>query len=419
MGIAVKGTLLAVTLLLALVVAPPSTHAQETITIEGQLENRTADAETPQGLMVALNIFRLGENLETREAETNADGRFSFKRVPGGQGFGYIISTEYQGATYTFESDYPMPQEPVTLVIYESTSSGDAIKVMTHTLVVNAADSTAQVMNALELVGLENTGDRTFVPDLSRPGIMDMLRFSLPSTVIDLDVQSSLRGGQILQVDLGFAMTTPLPPGSYEIAYTYQASYSGGKLTFPHALRFGAGTFRVLLLHGLGQVNGVGLKETEHLVLGDRDYQRLEAYDLNAGASITLEFVGLPEPSLWQRWQDAVSGENFMRVAIPGAFGIALLALLGYVLSRKKEPPVATAEGPGQHPALMEAISRLDDRFQHREIGKQEYLQYRHELKGQLLCWNDRFPLLETQPISGQGDTPSDPPSKEAEKPEP
>ena len=332
---------------------------------------------------------------------------------------GYIISTEYSGAVYIFESDYPLPPEPVELVIYESTSSSEAIEVRSYTLIVNAADSDAQLMSTLELVGLENTGDRTFVPDIAQPGQMDMLRFSLPSTVTDLDVQSSLRGGQILQVDLGFAMTTPVPPGTHEIAYTYLSTYKSGKLTFDHALRFGADTFRVLLLKGLGQVTGTGLEEMDRLVLGERDYQRLEAHDLSAGARITLEFTGLPEPSLWKRWQDAVSGKDFLRAAIPGAFGMGLLALMVYVLFRKREPSRATAEGPGQHHALTEAMALLDDSFQQREIGKQEYLQRRRELKGQILGWGDRFPLPATQPTPEQVDPPSGQPTEEAGKPEP
>ena len=276
-------------------------------------------------------------------------------------------------------------------------------------------------MNVLELVGLENTGDRTFVPDITQPARMDLLRFSLPSTVTDLDVQTSMRGGQILQVDLGFAITTPVPPGAYEIAYTYRASYSGGKLTFDHAFPFGADTFRVLLLHDLGRATGVGLEEMDRLVLGERDYQRLEAHDLGVGARIELEFTDLPEPSLWQRWQDTVSGESFLRAVIPGAFGMALFALLAYVLIRKRSSSITGIEdtsGLGQHSAIIEAIARLDNQFQQRELGMQEYLQRRGELRGQILGQPIRPSLPEARPASEGGGLSSDPNAKETERPE-
>ncbi|MFH1560176.1 MAG: carboxypeptidase-like regulatory domain-containing protein [Chloroflexota bacterium] len=417
MGRAVKRTLLGAALLLALTVVPLSARAQEVITIEGQVTNGTAGAEVPQDLMVTLEVFSQGQNLETKEAVTDAEGRFSFEGVPGGQEYGYIISTEYSEAVYFFERDYVLLPDLVEMMVYESTSSSEAIEVRLHSLVVNMADSDTRLMNAQEWVRLENTGDRTFVPGPTPAGTMNMLRFSLPPTASNLDVQSTLWSGQIFQVDLGFALNTPVPPGTHEIAYTYLASYADGKLTFAHSFPFGADTFSVLLLQDLGQVTGTGLQKMEHLVLDDGNYQRLEAYSLNAGDRITLNFTGMSEPSLWQRWQDAVSGEGLLKGVIPGAFGMALVALLAYVLFRKREPPRATAGvpgDPGQHPALTEAIARLDDRFQQREIGKQEYLQRRRELKGQILGSGDRLPWSQarprsTRPTSEGGGPPSDP----------
>ena len=156
MGRAVKGALLGGTLFLALVVAPISAHAQESITIAGELKNGTDGAEVPPELTVTLDVFNLGDNLETSDSVADAEGRFSFEGVPGGEGFGYIISTAYAGAVYIYESDYPLPSEPVELTIYESTISGEALIVSSHSLVVNAADPATGLMNVLELVGLLN-----------------------------------------------------------------------------------------------------------------------------------------------------------------------------------------------------------------------------------------------------------------------
>lgn len=130
------------------------------------------------------------------------------------------------------------------------------------------------------------------------------------------------------------------------------------------------------------------MEEMDRLVLGERDYQRLEAHDLGVGARIELKFTGLPEPSLWQQWQNTVSRESFLAAVIPGAFGMALLALLAYVLIRKRSSSITNlgeAPGLGQPASLIEAIARLDNQFQQREFGKQEYLQRRSELKGQIL----------------------------------
>ena len=388
MGRAVSGGLLGLALLLLLGLPQPSVYAQDAATVQGVISNGTPGAEVPVALQVTLDVYRLGERIESMNTVSDADGSFSFDSVPGGFGIGYILSAQYAGGFYYFERDYPLPPEPVELLVYESTSDGEAVRVKVHTLVINGADADTGLMNVLALVGLENSGDRTFVPDVPQAGMMSFLRFSLPLSAGEVDVQSNLRGGSILQIDLGFAMTTPVPPGSYEIAYTYQAAYEGGKISYTQSFPFGAETFRVLLLSGLGSVSGAGLEETEPVTLGDLDYLQLEANDLDVGARVDLEFSGLPQPPLWKRWQKSASQERFVQIAIPSAFGVALLSLLGYVLLQRREPAVAVAGAlgdPAQRGALVEAMARLDDSFQRRELEEGEYLQQRRALKDQAL----------------------------------
>ena len=57
----------------------------------------------------------MGELLDTVHLETDAGGYFSSGEILGGMGIGYIISTEYLGISYSFESDYPVSNLPVTL----------------------------------------------------------------------------------------------------------------------------------------------------------------------------------------------------------------------------------------------------------------------------------------------------------------
>ena len=388
MGRAVSGGLLGLALLLLLGLPQSSVYAQDTATVQGVINNGTPGAEVPVALPVTLDVYRLGERIESMNTVSDADGSFSFDSVPGGFGIGYILSAQYAGGFYYFERDYPLPPEPVELLVYESTSDGEAVRVKVHTLVINGADADTGLMNVLALVGLENSGDRTFVPDVPQAGMMSFLRFSLPLSAGEVDVQSNLRGGSILQIDLGFAMTTPVPPGSYEIAYTYQAAYEDGKIAYTQSFPFGAETFRVLLLSGLGSVSGAGLEETEPVTLGDQDYLQLEANDLDVGARVDLEFSGLPQPPLWKRWQKSASQERFVQIAIPSAFGVALLSLLGFVLLQRREPAVAVAGAlgdPAQRGALVEAMARLDDSFQRRELEEGEYLQQRRALKDRAL----------------------------------
>ncbi len=367
--------------------SPTASLAQVTTDIEGRVVNGTAGEEAPFGLTVTLSVFRLGDLQDTRETVTGANGGFAFIDVPGGEGHGYILSAEFGGIVYTYERDYPLPEEPVSLMIYESTDSRDSISVSSHSLVVGGVDPDSQTVEILELVGLENSGDRSFLADLSQAqaGQMAFLRFTLPTTVTDLDVQSSMRGGTILQVDRGFAMTTPVKPGEHEIAYSFRTSYSAGRLTFDHGLPFGAAAFRVLLPEGVGRVSSQELQEMEPLTLGDRTYQGLEGNDLQAGARVVLNFTDLPQPSLLARVRAAATDDAFVLVSIPIALGAWLLALLGYVLLRSGRPASAAAGVQADRAAVISSIALLDDRFRNGEIERQEYLRERWELKDRLL----------------------------------
>lgn len=368
--------------------APPASYAQVTTDVEGRVVNGTAGAGSPFGLTVTLSVFRLGDLQETRDTVAGDDGGFAFRDVPGGEGHGYILSADYGGIVYTYERDYPLPQEPVSLVVYESTDSRDSISVASHSLVVGGVDPDNQTIEMLELVGLENTGDRSFLADLSQAqaGQMAFLRFSLPMTVTDLDVQSSMRGGTILQVDRGFAMTTPVKPGEHEIAYSFRTSYSAGRLTFDHGLPFGAEAFRVLLPEGLGRVASDALQEMDPLTLGERTYQRLEGQDLPPGERVVLNFTDLPQPSLWARVRSTSTDDAFIVVSIPIALGAWLLALLGYVLLRSGRPAAATAAAaPTDRASAINAIAALDDKFRDGEMDRQEYLRERWEMKDRLL----------------------------------
>ena len=367
--------------------APPASLAQVTTDVEGRVVNGTAGEEAPFGLTVTLSVFRLGDLQETLETATGGDGGFAFSDVPGGEGHGYILSAEFGGIVYTYERDYPLPVGPVTLMVYESTASRDFIAVSSHSLVVGGIDPDSQTIEILELVGLENSGDRSFLADLSQAqaGQMAFLRFSLPTTVTDLDVQSSMRGGTTLQVDRGFAMTTPVKPGEHEIAYSFRTSYSAGRLTFDHGLPFGAASFRVLLPEGLGRVSSDGLQEMEPLTLGERTYHRLEGNELQAGARVVLNFTDLPQPSLLARVRSAATDDAFVLVSIPIALGAWLLALLGYVMLRSGRPASAAKGAQADRAAVISAIARLDDRFRDGEMDRQEYLRERWELKDRLL----------------------------------
>ena len=380
--------LLVVALLLNLSLAVGTVNAQDVVDIEGHVLNGTAGEDMPTGLTVTLQVFDSGVVMDTRDVVVDDQGGFLFEGVQGGDTTGYIISTEYGGALYSFESDYPLPPEPVELTIYEGGGSIDDIVTTGYTLIVDRSDAASNVVGVSELVGLTNIGERTFVPDISDASSMDFLRFSLPLSSSGLEVRSDLQGGQLISVPQGFALTTPVLPGIHEIRYTYVTPYEKGKLTYTHSFPYGTDTFRVLLSDGLGRVSSSDMQEVAPLVFQDITYQQLEAHGLEVGSKVTLEFSGISQSSLAQRFRDAVPGGDLTKWALFVTFGLALVALMVYVLmgrGRRLGAGRGVAEDGTQREKIIEAMARLDDRFNRREIGMDEYVNQRGELRDNLL----------------------------------
>ena len=354
-----------------------SPHSQGLGVISGTVENGTLGATVPEGLEVKLESEAGGDALVSRTAIVSPDGRFEFRDVPVGEVVLYIVSTEYAGVSY--QSVVHISLLPVELPIYENTSSTVSLRFLGHTMVVNRAEKGKEVLEVFDLVSLENTGDRTIVPDLgATEGMADLLRFSLPAGARELDVASDLQGGTFVQVEKGFALTSLVTPGRHEVSFSYELPYKGSTADLGRTFPFGSGVFRLLVPEDLGEVRSGQLRSREGVSLGERFYRVLESEPLEPSQVLALSVEGLPRRSLAHRWWDASLGGLTSVAGIPALLGIALLALLVYAFLRAKPTPHSRQ-------ALVQTIAQLDNSFERQQISESEYRLRRQELKTLLL----------------------------------
>jgi hypothetical protein len=366
-----------------------TSYAQEPIfiPISGFVENQSSHANESDDLSVVLNVFELGENIDTLTTNTSTDGSFYFGGVPGGIGFGYIITVEHDGVTYKYESDYPIKTDSVVIQIYNSSNTNfQNISIISHTLVITAADPSIEQIQTIGLVELENVGSLTFMPNMTEASKMEFLRFSLPEDVIDLDVQSSLRGGQILQVGLGFAITTPIPPGKHELAYTFTSPYIDGTFQFQQSLPIGVDSFKILIPKSIGLVTADGLTTMKDITLGEKEYNGKEISNLPAGTKVDVLFYNLPEPSLLQKVQNGLKSGSLSKWLAPTVMAtiLALFFLsVVYQLRRNKKGLQTEWQSKGQED-LLDSVVYLEEQLARNEISYDHYIETRKQLLEQL-----------------------------------
>ena len=362
-----------VTLLLMVVAGAAAAQEQPTtIVVEGTVLDGTAGGHVGPGLPVFL-VSSAGPEYEM-QAVTDEDGRFRFDAPPPPDGERLGVSIQYQGAVYGAIVQVVQGLTlPMTITVYDSSDDERLIEASSASLLFARADKATQTLWALEIVKLVNDNDQTYVPG---PRPMQLLRFGLPPGADDLSVDTGLIGADVLQVDRGFAITAPVPPGEHEVMYAYSIPYEGSEMDFTKSLPYGAAGLRILVpeeVAGLSSSAG----ETERVTIGDRPYRLLSGTDLPRGAKVPFELISLPQASLGDR---ALQGVRWVRLEYAAVVGLGLVmaSLIAFALVSRS--PGESAE----RVHLVRVIASFDAAFEAGEIGRSEYERARGALTASL-----------------------------------
>lgn len=370
-------------ILYVLIIYPINIHAQEPLTIQGQIVNMTPGGVVPPNLTVTLQVIDTNGDIETIETTVH-NGLFNFQISALNQQSLYVLSTIHQTVHYTEDITNP-PQEIdenqlIKLMIYESTDSQEFISSIDTVLLVTNADPVSNEIQIFERVTLINTGNRSYVPDLEQPHKMNFLRFSLPSMSTNLDVRSTLKGGAILTVDKGFAITSPVPPGESELRYSYQAPYSGNEVKFNKSFHWDTKTFRALIPKTIGSLTTDDNLPIESVNIGTLPYHILEKHSVTKESRMQIHFSNLPQLSVWHRsWHEITKKENAPKI-IAIILGAPLIFILIFSIRKNRSNTSMTPKSSDEQNAINN-IAQLDNMFDAGLIGHTEYVHKRRMLK--------------------------------------
>ncbi len=384
--------LLTATLVLSVFIALTQLHqpayAQSPNELSGTVTNGTAGEGAPVNLQVTLQFQAESDEVIERVTLTEAGGAFNFVNLPPQGNLGYVVSATYLEVEYTNRRLGEPLVEPLGVTIYELTNDFTVLYLLDDTLALTSADKKTRQIEVLEAVKLRNNSDRTFQTDVQTDGPMNLLRFTLPAGATDLDVETSLLGGHILQVNLGFALTTPIPPGEHDILYVYRAPYDGSSLEYEPHFPMGVESYRVMLPDGLARAESMGMQLADSATIGDRTFVILESENVEVGGRVNFTMTGLPQPSLMQRAEKVAKSDGFQRGVLPGLAGLVFVGLVGFTLVRRRRASVAGEDGfegvDDEHDDLILAIATLDERFESGDIEEEAYNQQRAELLEQI-----------------------------------
>ncbi len=374
---------------------PAASAQDQPDSILGKVTNGTEGGVLPENLEVLLLSIDIASNqiIEQETTTVDEDGIFRFSNLVSGPRLTYRVVVD--AGTYTPSVDMANQEnwQNVRMKIYDETTSLDEITLSSYVMMAPTIDARSRQVGILTVINVNNYGDEVWTPDLTDPDLtgLDLLRFNLPDGFEDLAIESELPTGNILEIDTGFALTNPIPPGEAAILISYILPYEGDSFDFNLKLPYGADQVRTLLPDGGGTISAEGFGIPESVVVAENVFNQFQGEGYAVGDELLIEFSGLPQPTPLQQLSDFFKGRTYVIVII-WVVGIALLAILGYAMYSSRKRSDLTSDDDDElvdRTDVIAEIAELDEEFESGKIEEDEYNERRDELKRLVLEFDE------------------------------
>ena len=386
-------------LLAALLLLPVPLLAQDVVEVEitGRVEHGAGEASfDPTQARVTLNVLEGITLVAQDSALPDESGVFNLTAAAG-EGRTFFFSVEYQSATYSAVRDTSELDAPVIVTVFDATHDTSVLTVQSHTVIVTGAVPDDGFVEVLERAIVRNDSSLTLTPDLNAesPAMLSFLRFALPPGAYNLDVRSNITGGQVLEVDRGFALNSPIPPTApgqpHQFEFVYRLDYDEPTLDLSRTMRFGAESVRFVVPVDVATPSSPRLTDLGATDLNGRLLRLLEGQDIAPAEVLNLAVSGLPGRSAFDVARES-TGEWYVRYAVPAAVGVTVAALLLLSFRRRR----AAATGGVTREQLLGQVRELRDVYNRHAISAAAYEGRSRAIRDALVQADVRERLAET-----------------------
>ncbi len=346
--------------------------------IEGWVVNGTEGGGSVADLDVILKTYLDDAEVGSTTAKTNDEGSFVFDGLSNEPGYSYGVALTFQEADYYSERlifNEGETSKSVELIVYDSITSDEAIKVVTAHTIVYVEQGRLRVQDYSLFV---NDSDRTYIGSkvVTTGGAKETLRFSLPKDVTALKPGYGLMECCITDSEEGFTDTMPVFPGISEIVYSYEISHNSGTYTFSRNVNYPTTKYDLLFQGESIEVTGDQMAAGEPITIEGTQFSHLTGEALAPGDILVVKLSGLPGTNN----QGAAIWVALTLIVLAGGFG------LGYLLRKKRVQPVRPEDSLDQRrQRLLIELAQLDDDFDEGKIPEEAYRKLRNEMKARLV----------------------------------
>lgn len=372
--------------------------------IRGKVINGTAGGILPTNIEVMLMSIDIANNriIEQETTDVDLEGNFVFTNLTSGSDSAYrlVVNT----GSYTPYVDMATVEnwQDVQISIYENTPSLENITINSYVMMIPTLDARNRQAGVLTVINVDNRGDKVWMPDLSNPNLtgLDLLRFNLPLGFKDLAIESELPNGNVLEIDSGFALTNPVPPGEAAILISYIVPYEGDSFNFNLKLPYGADLVRILLPDDAGQIRAEKVGATDSVLVADKLFNQIEGENYAKGEELSIRYFSLPQPTFIQTLSKFTQGRTYLIMLI-GLVGTVLLSILSWTMySRRNNNDYREKPITQDRELLLAEITDIYDLFESDQITKQEFTERSESLKKLIIRLDKSVKVTRNSPDS-------------------
>ena len=357
---------------LAFMLSALPAHAQEgNGVISGRVQNGTVGGGPVGSLTVTLRHFAGMQLAEERQTQTGPDGSFRFDGLPTSPQDAYLVVVRYAGVDYVsgMVQLHQQPEQTVDLTVYETTTDPSTVRIASRSLVIAGASPELRAVDIMDILIVENSGDRTYLGD--RSGVV--LRIPLPRGAQEIRPQPGFDYGQPRLEDGVLLTTGPLRPGSQTVVLSYTVPYEGTRATLSIGTAMPTNTLRALVRDGTYRLSSRSLIDTGTVEVSGVTYRVLVVDAPVVGDMHVVQVSGLPRTGLLF---DLPTGPIIaLAVGLAGLIAAAVLTVI--VLRRRRVGTETGRAAIDERLQLAAELNRLDEARVAGELDETAYQEQR------------------------------------------
>jgi hypothetical protein len=268
---------------------------------DGTLRGAVVHPDGPEpaaGLRVALYSLRSDGSGGTGDADTDADGKFTFENLSTDPDLIYLVGVHYNGVAFSQRVGFAPGRRELSVVLRVSDPVDDTAAVTAHVrpalTAIRLAWTGASIVVREDQLLRNTAASAVHIPSDKREMVRAPFRALLPAGASDFTSPPDSRDSFSLHGD-ELAYWGPVRPGDHEIRYGYRIPVTGRELRLRRGFPDGAERLELLFPAASGlRVESTELEPGQDIAFEGETYRSLSATGLPPGSQIELA-IGLPQ----------------------------------------------------------------------------------------------------------------------------